>query len=84
MSRFITSFEEIGRAEGRAEGRVEGQREERQAMVLRQLNRKVGPLASELQTRIAALAPETLLLLSEALLNFADQRDLIAWLEQHP
>ncbi|GAB4448388.1 MAG: hypothetical protein OHK0015_53120 [Chloroflexi bacterium OHK40] len=56
MTHFVTSFEEIGRAEGR--------REERQAIVLRQLNRKVGPLAGKLQARVAALSPETLLTLT--------------------
>jgi len=67
---FVTSFEEIGR--------VEGQRD----LVLRQLNRKVGPLTEELQARVAALAPDGLLTLSEALLDFTDQTDLIAWLDQ--
>ena len=70
MTGFVTSFEEFGR--------VEGQRD----LVLRQLNRKVGPLAEELQTRVAALAPAVLLTLSEALLDFTDQTDLIAWLDQ--
>ena len=70
MTGFVTSFEEIGR--------VEGQRD----LVLRQLNRKVGPLTEELQARVAALAPDGLLTLSEALLDFTDQADLIAWLDQ--
>jgi hypothetical protein len=70
VTRFVTSFEEIGR------------REERQAMVLRLLNRKVGPLSEELQVRVAALAPDPLLSLSEALLDFTSQADLLAWLDQ--
>lgn len=72
MTRFITSFEEFGRAEG--------QLEERRAIVLRLLNRKVGPLAEQLHTRVAALPPEQLLALSEALLDFAAQTDLVSWL----
>ena len=79
MSRFVTSFEEIGRAEWRAEGRFK----ERQAFVVHQLNRKLGPLPDTLQVQVAALAPDTLLLLSEELLDFANQHNLIAWLEQH-
>lgn len=79
MDTFVTSFEEIGRAEGR----VEGQIEERQALVLRLLKRKVGPLAEATQARIGSLAPDTLLSLSEALLDFIDHADLVAWLEQH-
>lgn len=64
MTRLVTSFEEIGRVEGRLE--------ERQAMVLRLLNRKVGPIPEVLQARVASLATEALLTLSEALLDFAD------------
>ena len=74
MTTFVTSFEEIGRAEGRAD--------ERRDLVLRQLARKVGPLAPELQARVAALDPEALLSLSDALLDFATLADLTAWLEQ--
>jgi hypothetical protein len=70
MTGFITSFEEIAR--------VEGQRE----IVLRLLNRKVGPLSEELQARVGSLAPDALLTLSEALLDFTAQADLLAWLDQ--
>ena len=70
MTGFVTSFEEIGR--------VEGQRD----LVLRQLNRKVGPLAEELQTRVAALAPAVLLTLGDALLDFTNQGVLLVWLDQ--
>ena len=70
MTGFVTSFEEFGR--------VEGQRD----LVLRQLNRKVGPLAEELQARVAALAPAVLLTLGEALLDFTNQGDLLLWLDQ--
>jgi hypothetical protein len=73
VTRFITSFEEIGRAEG--------QLEERRAIILRQLNRKVGPLTEELNARVSALPPELLLALSEALLDFAAQTDLVNWLD---
>jgi len=75
LTGFVTSFEEFGR--------VEGQIEERRATVLRQLNRKVGPLAEELQARVAALAPVGLLTLSEALLDFTNQTDLLVWLDQN-
>lgn len=70
MDTLLTSFEELARLE------------ERQAMVLRQLNRKLGPLADTLQARVAGLPPEALLTLSEALLDFAAQSDLVAWLDQ--
>jgi len=70
LTGFVTSFEELARAE------------ERLALVMRLLNRKVGPLTEELQARVAALAPERLLTLGDALLDFTDQTDLIAWLDQ--
>ncbi|GAB4426116.1 MAG: hypothetical protein OHK0015_06670 [Chloroflexi bacterium OHK40] len=66
----MTSFEKLGRAEGQRE------------IVLRLLNRKVGPLTHELRTRVTALSPEMLLSLSEALLDFTEQADLRAWLDQ--
>jgi len=71
LTGFVTSFEELARAE------------ERLALVMRLLNRKVGPLTEELQARVAALAPERLLTLSEALLDFTNQGDLLLWLDQN-
>lgn len=70
MDTFVTSFEELGRAEGQRE------------IVLRLLNRKVGPLTPALRTRVTALSPEMLLTLSEALLDFTEQADLSSWLDQ--
>lgn len=70
MTRFITSFEEIGR------------REERLAIVLRLLNRKVGQLPDGLRAHVAALTHDALLTLSEALLDFTSEFDLLAWLDQ--
>jgi hypothetical protein len=81
---LVTSFEEIGREDGRAEGRVEGRIEERQALVLRQLTRKFGPLPEEVSTRITGLDSDTVLMLVDALLDFATQDDLVAWLDQPP
>lgn len=68
----------IGRQEGRQEGR---QREVR--LVLRQLQRRIGPLADAQQACVAALADEQLEDLGEALLDFADVTDLNAWLAGH-
>jgi hypothetical protein len=73
MDTFVTSFEEIGRAEGR----VEGQRD----LIVRQLKRKLGPLTEAVQARVASLPPDAMLTLSEALLDFTEQTDLVAWLD---
>jgi hypothetical protein len=70
MDTFVTSFEEIGRAEGQRD------------MVLRLLDRKIGPLALELREHVAALPSEALLALSEALLDFTNVSELIGWLDQ--
>ncbi|NTU83310.1 MAG: DUF4351 domain-containing protein [Chloroflexales bacterium] len=74
MDTFVTSFEEIGRAEGR----LEGQRE----MLMRLLSHKFGPIPAAHQARIATLSPEAMLALSEALLDFTLLDDLTAWLDQ--
>jgi hypothetical protein len=71
MDTFVSSIEEFGILK------------ERRTLALRQLNRKVGPLAEELQARVAALAPERLLELSDALLDFTSTADLVAWLDEH-
>lgn len=71
MNTFATVFEELARVE------------ERQALVLRLLQRKVGPLVEEFRAQVAALSPELLLELSEALLDFTGVDDLTAWLDQH-
>lgn len=70
MDTFVTSIEEFGRVE------------ERRAVVLRQLNRKVGPLAENLHARVAALSPEQMLELSDALLDFTALDQLVAWLDR--
>jgi hypothetical protein len=75
MDTFVTSFEEIGEARGR----IEGQRE----LITRLLSRKIGALAPELQAHVIALSPDQLLSLSEVLLDFTSQADLITWLNQH-
>ncbi|MFV9505465.1 MAG: DUF4351 domain-containing protein [Oscillochloridaceae bacterium umkhey_bin13] len=67
----------------RSEGRVEGQIEERKAIVLRLLTRKLGALDATLTDRVTALTPEMLLDLSEALLDFMAPPDLSIWLDQH-
>jgi hypothetical protein len=70
MDTFVTSFEEIGRAEGQRD------------LVLRLLDRKIGPLSEDLRAQVAALAPEVLLELSDALLDFTSVDELTDWLQQ--
>lgn len=80
MERFLSDIEELALAEGKLEGLAEGQR----ALVLRQLERKLGPLPAAEQARVTALSPEQLLALGDALLDFASLGELQAWLDAQP
>jgi Domain of unknown function (DUF4351) len=52
------------------------------ALILRQLNRRVGMIAIDLQEKIKALPLEKLDLLGEDLLDFSGLEDLLSWLEE--
>jgi len=65
-------------AKGEAIGR---HREER--LILRQLQRRIGPVPPAQQTRIAALPIEQLEALGEALMDFTELADLNCWLAGH-
>jgi predicted transposase YdaD len=71
---LVAKGEDIGEARGR-------EREVR--LVLRQLQRRLGPVSPAQQARIAALSIDALEDLGEALLDFADSADLAAWLATH-
>ncbi len=76
----LQEAQQIGRAEGRQEGRTEGRTEEGQALILRQLTRRVGNVPIEAEIQVKALPLERLEELGEALLDFARIGDLLAWL----
>ncbi len=80
------------RAEGRTEGRAEGESigeirglerglQQEKALVLRQLTRKLGNLSSDFVVRINSLPIEKIESLGEALFDFDQMSDLIAWLD---
>ncbi len=77
----IQEAQQIGEARGRQEGRQEGRTEEGQALILRQLARRVGNVPIETEIRVKALSLVQLEDLGEALLDFAQMGDLLAWLE---
>ena len=74
-------YQEI-KAEGKVEGKVEGRLEEGTALVLRLLQRRVGELEEALEERVRTLSLEKLEALAEALLDFANEEDLLAWLQE--
>jgi Domain of unknown function (DUF4351) len=52
-----------------------------QVLILRQLTRRLGELAPELQSQIQALPSSHLEALGEALLDFSEPEDLVHWLQ---
>jgi predicted transposase YdaD len=81
LMRESTVFQKILQ-EGRVLGRDEGKKEQALAMIYRQLPRRIGAVAPELQQRLLQLSASQLEDLGEALLDFADPDDLIAWLNR--
>lgn len=75
---IVTSWMEKGIEQGLAQGK----RSEALSLIMRQLPRKVGTNAPELQERIQQLSLTQLEDLAEDLLDFSDVVDLAAWLEQ--
>ena len=71
-----------GQIMGEARGEARGRQREAQ-LVLRQLQRRIGPVAKTHQARITALPIDDLETLGEALLDFTDAADLTAWLARH-
>ena len=72
-----------GRQEGRQEGEARGRALGEATVILRQLNRRCGPLSEATIARIQALPLEQLEALAEALLDFTGPADLAAWLADH-
>ena len=69
--------------QGREEGRQEGEAQGEAKLMLRQLNRRCGPLSETTTARIQALPLEQLEALAEALLDFSGPADLAAWLHNY-
>jgi Domain of unknown function (DUF4351) len=62
-----------------AEENFEGAR----AMILRQLNRRIGDISPDLQSQIGTLSLYQLEAIGEALLEFSEPADLINWLQSN-
>ena len=75
---IVTSWMERGIEQGIEQGKHQGE----VALIMRQLNRRFGGVAPEVEARIRSLSIEQLENLGEALLDFSDVSDLSAWLEQ--
>ncbi|HSF74795.1 MAG TPA: Rpn family recombination-promoting nuclease/putative transposase [Microcoleus sp.] len=75
----ITKATRIGREQGIEQGIKQGKLE----LVVRLVERRVGPLSSQIQTRISQLSGEQLENLGEAVLNLTSVSDLTARLETY-
>jgi hypothetical protein len=62
-------------------GLQQGRREGESALILRLLTRRFGLIDPELEESIRQLSLPQLERLAEALLDFSDETDLVAWLQ---
>ena len=69
--------------EGIEKGMEKGKQEGTAAVMLRQLQRRFGPLDADLQARVRALSFARLEQLGEALLDFHSLADAVSWLGEH-
>jgi predicted transposase YdaD len=72
-----------GEVRGQATGIAQGRQEEASDMILRQLTRRAGPIAPDLEIQIRSFPREQLETLGDALLDFSGPNDLTAWLNQN-
>jgi hypothetical protein len=73
----LQAAEQRGEVKGRQEGKIEAE----QALILRQLTRRVGQVSLDLEVRVKELPLARLEELGEALLDFTQIDDLLAWLD---
>jgi predicted transposase YdaD len=79
-TRVYREIKEEGREEGRKEGREEGVEEATFNLVMRQLSKRFGKISPKIRGSVAGLSLHILEELSEALLDFNNVDDLLAWL----
>ncbi|MGA7935995.1 MAG: DUF4351 domain-containing protein [Kovacikia sp.] len=72
-----------GLQQGRQEGLQQGRQEGEGALVLRLLQRRIGPIDQNLESRIRSLPVDQLEALGEALLDFTQPTELATWLERN-
>ena len=72
-----------GEQTGEERGVLKGALQEGQSLVLRLLQRQIGSVPSEVEAQVQALELSQIEALGEALLDFSQLSDLMAWLEIH-
>lgn len=79
MAQLMTRWERQGWERGVEEGRTRGQHD----LLLRQIERRFGPLEESLREQLGILNGEQLGMLGEELFDFATRADLDRWLAAH-
>jgi predicted transposase YdaD len=72
-----------GIEQGIERGIEQGMTQEARSLILRQLNRRFGTIAPNIESQIAKLSISQLESLGEALLDFSSAADLDEWLRSH-
>ena len=72
---YVTNAERFGIEKGV----IQGER----SLILRQLNRRIGTISSNIESQISTLSVPQLESLGEALLDFSTAADLDEWLRSH-
>ena len=84
VMQIVTSWMEKGIEQGIERGIERGRTLEAFSLIVRQLERRIGPLDSPVRQQVQGLTLAALEQLSEALLDFAGPADLQQWLSGHP
>ena len=79
---IVTSWMEQGIEQGIKQGIEQGRWQAAVSLVQRQLNRRCGGISPELDLAVQQLSTPQLEELSEALLDFTSEADLVAWLNE--
>jgi predicted transposase YdaD len=74
---------EQGIEQGIERGIEQGMTQEARSLILRQLTRRIGTIAPNIESQIATLSVSQLESLGEALLDFSSAADLDEWLRSH-
>ncbi|MCG9890634.1 MAG: DUF4351 domain-containing protein [Thermosynechococcaceae cyanobacterium MS004] len=80
LTQAYLEWEQQTEQRGRQEGEQAGALKEAQALILRQLTRRIGDVSPELRSQVQALSLAQLESLGEALLDFTAPSDLESWL----
>jgi predicted transposase YdaD len=84
---YVTNAERFGFERGIEQeieqGIEQGMTQEARSLILRQLTRRIGTIAPNIESQIAMLSVSQLESLGEALLDFSAAADLDEWLRSH-